>query len=222
MGAIGGKRNIIFLYVLSVLCMAVMYFYYVSPAEGKRDQIENDLLLVKSNFNDLQTKDAAKVAGKLGSKQLVELAQLRTRIPEQANTDSLLRDLRMLETVTKLQMTSYSLDSPAIAASHTPIEGDKVAKALYAPIHLETTVKGNYQQIYRLMEEIQTMPRLMTIDKLTLTAPTSAKVKLGEPNREMICTLTLTAYYAPELQAYLTASPAIEFAKPAGHSNPFN
>jgi len=224
MGEIGSKRNIIFLYILSVLCMAAMYLYFVSPALGKRDQVENDLLLARSSVDELQSNQAANAANKLGTKQLIDLAKLRTQIPEEANADSLLRDLRMLETVAKLQMTSYSLESSATAIIPAENEGEEAAaKPLYAPIHLETAVKGNYQQIYRLLAEIQTMPRLMTIDKLTLTAGSSTKVKLGEPNREINAALTLTAYYAPELQALLNnASSAIEFKKPTGHRNPFN
>jgi Tfp pilus assembly protein PilO len=221
--SLGSRRSILFLYLISALIMVVVYLYFVAPAEQKRDDILHDFALAKGTVNGMQSTISTKADRGTGSKLLIELAKLRVQIPEEANVDSLLRDFRMLETVTKLRMTSYSLESSAAQKISTAdSKADDMAKSLYVPIHLDTTVKGTYEQIYRLLQEIQTMPRLMTVEKLTLISPTSSKVKLNEPNREITCNLTLSAYYAPSLQNLIKTVSPLEYAKPAGHKNPFN
>jgi Tfp pilus assembly protein PilO len=229
--------------LFSILALAAAYFYVVSPMLSKKSAKAAESVQKHQELTALQQKLVT--LKPTGPKELVQLSQVRRKIPETDQVESLVRDLRMLETTSHMQLSSYTLDIPKVAAiivpaAATPSQSDATPAPTTAPaassgnatavspnvnalvqtIKFNQTVKGDYGQMIRFLEEIQTSERLMTIDKITFNMTTSPPVKMNVEKKQIVCTLSMNAYFSPGLQQFFKNKAPIYFSQTQGRVYP--
>lgn len=194
------------LFVIIALLAAGVYVWWIMPLQERRSDLKAQLEQKRKEFQLLT--DRPNTAQQSADRVRVELARVREAVPEEPYRDRLVQDLRMLESVTRLQFSDYnfqpvSTGSGSSASQTNGQENGRQSTALaVAQLQLKTSVKGEWAKIRRLLEEVQTMRRLVRIDRVELQADAAPPVKLNADKRSYTCQLTLSAYYAPDLKTY--------------------
>jgi hypothetical protein len=231
MGAFNSRRNLLFAAVVASLVLVMVYFNFVSPIREER--VSKEKLLAQKQKELEVLKKRTEGAAALSAEEQVNLAKARNRVPEVPDLEGLLRDVRMLETVSKIQLASYNFEvgkqaeqvgqTQAQAQGQTA-NGESAAAAasqsLALPIKLNTTTKGDYQQVHRFLEELQSTNRLMQIDKIAFAVKSTAPVKLNATRREITVNLSMVSYFAPGLLKFYKTPVPVHYNKPEGKSNP--
>ncbi|TVY10414.1 type II secretion system protein GspM [Paenibacillus cremeus] len=230
MGVFSSRRNQIFAAVVAALVLVMVYVNLVSPIRAERLSLERQLAQKQKELDALHKQSEG--ASALGAAEQVNLVKARTRVPEVPDVEGLIRSMRMLETVSKMQLASYNFEigkpeAPGKPQAPAPAAGSggeaapaAASLSLAVPIKLNTTAKGDYQQVHRFLEELQSSNRLMQVDKLSFAMKTSTPVKLESPRREIAVSLSLVSYYAPGLQKFYKTPLPVPFTKPEGRTNP--
>ncbi|MNC27834.1 hypothetical protein D3C75_760230 [compost metagenome] len=151
------------------------------------------------------------------------LDQVRSSVPEAPYVEELIRDFRMLEVTSGLNMDNYNIQITNTATAAAPKAGQAPAPAwstLALPIKMTATVKGEYPQIYRLLSELKTARRIIQVENINFTSQTSFPVKLNAPKQEITSTISFVAYYAPGLSQFYKQAIPTEYTQPAGRTNP--
>ncbi|WP_127587861.1 hypothetical protein [Paenibacillus koleovorans] len=247
MGVFTSKRNQIFGAVLLLLVLIMVYVNFVAPAMEASDSKKKLLAQKQKELQGLKSKAEGSTKG-LGAEDQVGLAQARSRVPEVPDVEGLLRDVRMLEVTSRMSLSGYNFeigkvsDAPKHAAATTAAaqsessngaadNGTNPAAAgapqapaanlsLAIPIKLNTSARGDYQQIYRFLDELQSSQRIMQVDKLSFSVKSAVPVKLNAPRKEITMNVSLVSYYAPGLQKFYKTPQPVEAAKPVGRTNP--
>jgi len=103
--------------------------------------------------------------------------------------------------------------------ANTQVSGQVSGNVL--PIQIQTSFVGTYAQIYQLLAELESLDRLIQVDKVTFNLKQDPLVQ-NAPEAPVTSNLTLTSYYSPTLQALLQKSYDIDFTAPKGRINPFS
>jgi Tfp pilus assembly protein PilO len=196
--------------LVSILALTITYFYVVSPMLSKKSAKEMEVVQKQQELTTLQQQ--LMKMNPTGSKEIVQLSQVRRKIPETDQVESLVRDMRMLET---MEVPNVVATPTSTATAVTPN-----ISALVQTIKFNQAVKGDYGQIIRFLEEIQTSERLMTIDKITFNMTTSPPVKINIDKKQIVCTLSINAYFSPGLQKFFKVKTPIYYNQPEGRVYP--
>ncbi|MDR6549542.1 hypothetical protein [Paenibacillus qinlingensis] len=232
MSMLNSTRNQVIVAVILALALVMVYMNFVSPLQSEKESKAKLLVQKKQELDSLNKRAAGGSA--VGAAEQISLSKARSRVPEVPDVEGLIREVRMLEVITKMSLASYNFEigkaadpvaAPASSAqpangSATPAATAAVMPSLAIPVKLNTTVKGDYQQIRRFLSELQTANRLMQVDKLTFAVKGAAPVKLNASKREITVNISLVSYYAPGLQKFFKAPLPVPYNKPAGKTNP--
>jgi hypothetical protein len=232
MSMLSSTRNQIIVAIILALALVMMYINFVSPLQSEKES-KAHLLIQKKQELDVLNKRASGGSA-IGAAEQVSLSKTRISVPEEPDIEGLIREIRMLEVITKMSLANYNFEigKAADLAIKAPVSTPAPAKgtttatsvapqtpSLAIPIKLNTTAKGDYQQIHRFLDELQTTNRLMQVDKLTFAVKGGAPVKLNALKREITVNVSLVSYYAPGLQKFFKAPLPVSYNKPAGKSN---
>ncbi|OCT14147.1 hypothetical protein A8709_25210 [Paenibacillus pectinilyticus] len=238
MNLLSSVRNQIIVAVILALALVMVYINFVSPLQNEKESKAKLLTQKKQELDALNKRATGGSA--LGAEEQVSLSKTRSRVPEVPDVEGLIRNVRMLEVITKMPLASYNFEIGKAADLVTPVASSTpqtspapasgsatattatqpAAPSLAIPIKLNTTAKGDYAQIHRFLEELQTTNRLMQVDKLTFAVKSGAPVKLNALKREITVNVSLVSYYAPGLQKFFSAPLPVSYTKPSGKSNP--
>lgn len=236
MSLLSSKRNQFIAAFILVLVLVMVYMNFVSPV--REESVTKSKLLVQKQKELEALNKRVDGAGALGAEEQVNLSKARSRVPEVPDIEGLIRDVRMLEVITKMPLASYNFEigkegaktaqpqpqpsaaSASGSASATNAQAQSLAQTLAIPIMLNTTAKGDYQQIYRFLDELQSSQRLMQVEKLTFAVKSAPPVKLNAAKREITVNVSLVSYYAPGMQKFFKAPLPVPYSQPGGKTNP--
>lgn len=230
MGILSSKRNQIIASVVLALVLVMVYINFIAPLKSERESKER-LLTQKRKELETLNKRSEGVSALAGAEQ-VNLSKTRSRIPDVPDIEGLIRDVRMLEVVSKMPLASYNFEigkaaeQPGQSQAQPAKAGDPATAAqaalqtLAIPIKLNTTARGDYQQIHRFLEELETSQRLLQVDKLSFAVKAAPPVKLNAAKREVTVNVSLVSYYAPGLQKFFKTPLPVLYSKPEGKTNP--
>lgn len=210
-----------FVLLLIPLAIVMVYTYAVKPVREERSEMRQELDKKTKTLHNLQAKLEGGTS--LGGADKVKLDQVRASLPEAPYIEELIRDFRMLEVVSGLKMESYNILVADAVAAGTVSAGQAQPPAwsiLTKPIKMSTTVKGSYPQIHRLLSELKTTKRMIQVETINFTASTGYPVKLNAPAKEITCTITFVAYYAPGLSKFYQQAVPTDYTQPPGRVNP--
>lgn len=194
-GLTRGKIAVVISVVVALL-FVMLYVNFINPLQKERKQLSATLENKQAELQRLTERLAA--VGQVTDKEKIQLAQVRHQIPEQPYPELLIRDIRMLEVISGLRVTNYMFLQGQ--AAQVTGENDILSKAV--PLQYTTNVTGEYNQLYRFLEELQTGPRLMQVNSITFNSEASVPVTVHRDKQELSANVTLTAYYVPDLKAW--------------------
>ncbi|HEX7057466.1 MAG TPA: GspMb/PilO family protein [Bacilli bacterium] len=232
MTLLSNKRNAIVVAIIFLLALVMVYVNFVQPARDQAAQKKRDLAAKTAMLQALTKQSAHKQEA--DPNNMLKLLQARARIPELPYEEELLRQLRMLEVVSGLQMSGYQLEignSPLANGSAKNAAGggstaDKAgqlsakAAALAVPIRISFSVSGDYDKLYRLLDETETANRLIQINQLTFNVQPPKQVQIHASKQTIKAQLSLTAYFAPGLAQYFREPLPVDYTPPAKRMNP--
>jgi hypothetical protein len=237
MSMLSSKRNQIIVAFILTLALVMVYINFISPLQSEKEMKASLLIQKKQELDALNKRTAG--GGAVGAAEQVNLSKTRVRVPESPDVEGLIREVRMLEVITKMPVASYNFEIGKVAemtikapastpqsstsptnASSATAPAAQTSLSLAIPIKLNTTAKGDYAQIHRFLDELQTTNRLMQVDKLTFAVKSGAPVKLNALKREITVNVSLVSYYAPGLQKFFKNPLQVPYTKPAGKMNP--
>lgn len=187
-------KRLFFILLLLLLIPVFIFVYAVRPAQEEASRLQAEQEYRHRMY--LESAEWAAVNQADHSSREVVLARIQRQIPERPYPDRILRDLRLLEVASGLQMKMYQINTEVQSAA-LPDELAPYAEV----ITITTAVEGTYQQIERMLEELETMNRLYTVDQVTLSTDAVSPIELGAEDKLITCLITLHAYYSSALQA---------------------
>jgi Tfp pilus assembly protein PilO len=245
MGEIRLKKMLVFLTVILLLLLAVGYVYLIQPISVQALDTERNWINKRQIVTALQAK-TTKVAETPDSDR-IKLEAVRRQVPEQPYIETIIRDLRRLEVVSSTQLKQYNIEVGTTSKVETNTQTSKAAvkdkpsekasdkisdktnertsekvNTNVIPIQIETSFVGTYDQIYQLFAEMESLDRLIQVDKMSFHLKQGPLVQINAPGEQIICNLSLVAYYSPVLQALLKKNNDIDYTSPNGRINPFN
>lgn len=242
MSVLNQNKAFAFIAVLLVLLFGALFVYVVQPLQEDRDAAAEQLARKKTELNALQQRAANEAKNESGV--YVKLDQVRRQIPEEPYEELLLRDLRLLETTSGIQMKSLAFQTAEqpISSNKTenrteiqsPRTGEEdvfrsvqsLASSPYAPYLYETTVAtefdGSYSRVRGLLEEAETMNRLWHVRNMTIKEKEPWKaVGIGHRDRAVTVKISFVAYSAPALLDFYKSPLEIDYRPPANQTMPF-
>ncbi|MGC5326611.1 type 4a pilus biogenesis protein PilO [Brevibacillus sp. SYSU BS000544] len=86
-------------------------------------------------------------------------------------------------------------------------------------VEMNLSIKGEYEEIYDFVSEIQGMSRYLRVDELSFA--TTAKDDFVIPKEtKMAATIRLTSYFAPQFKSLLNKLPPVDVNGPSGKWDP--
>lgn len=86
-------------------------------------------------------------------------------------------------------------------------------------ITISMKMKGDYEQIYRFVTELQKVSRYLRVDQLDFKTNQKDEFVIPKETR-MTATVKLTSYFAPQFEPYVGKLPVVQVEGPSGKENP--
>lgn len=207
MEGVNQKKILLYISFVFILLLLAVFMYLIRPNNTEIMNIEQSLKLKQDEYTALQNK--LLMQDDISDMSLVQVEASRRQVPEQPYLESLVRNLRQLEVMSQLQLKQYSF---VVGSTETAV----------IPINIETSFVGTYEQIFTLFTELESLDRLIHVDKLTFNVKQEPAIQLNAPEAPVIANATLTAYYSPSLQALKPRPNKIEYNEASERKNLFH
>jgi type IV pilus assembly protein PilO len=181
---LGIREILFFMVMLGVLGSA--YFLVFTKANARRDALRQDTILKQRELSDLHTAT-------MGVNDLNrEIDDLQSAIKF---FDSKLPAQREVDTILQ-QISQISTQAGLITRTVRPNKAEATANYSEEPIQL--TLAGSYEGFYQFLFDLEKLPRLTRVTQMKLT-------KNYDHEGQMTADVTLSIYFAPDLQSSATA-----------------
>lgn len=165
--------------------------FMVLPHARQRQQLVGDVLRLRTELN---APDQAPELIREIEASLEVLEEFRagrvTKIPEESDVAGLMQSISRTLSELRLDQRDITTNRPKALeyASSLPVS---------------VTLTGSFPRIFRALEKIETLPRLIRVDRLKISAPTSGNGSIdrtGEVRAEM----SVSTFFAPRSVADVT------------------
>lgn len=241
----GEKERQYFLLGFAVLFLLLVMFYnlYVTPVLTSGSEARNQLAQKKAELAILD-KQKGTQASKPMQERVKHIAEL---FPVQPYADELVKDLGSLQAISKVSLESASFDEqkemkatefakdfvqePSQEPQGSGSAKEKTMKVTrqeveaYLPqtpvrsMKIKLGIKGEYEDIYAFVSEVQQLSRYLRVDKLSFTKKEKSDFKISK-EKGLEATLEMTSYYAPQFASLLDKATFAPFEGPSGKWNP--
>lgn len=214
------SKVLLFVALLAILLPVLLYFLLVQPAIEKKSAQLAELERKQQQVEVLSQTLEARKAGSATDR--ASLGIVRRQIPEEPKPDSILRDLRLLEVTSGLQMEMYNIliEERDGSSSRTNTLPEEVA-SLVVPVKIATQIKGSFDQVNRLLKELETMNRLYFLESATFSTAVLPSVATNVKDKPIEGSLTFVTFYAPGLAEMMNTPIPADFLKLESRNNPF-
>ena len=94
--------------IILTLALVMVYINFVSPLQSEKESKAHLLIQKKQELDALNKRTSGGSA--IGAAEQVSLSQTRIRVPEVPDVEGLIREVRMLEVITKMPLASYNFE----------------------------------------------------------------------------------------------------------------
>ncbi len=190
-------KQTFFLSLILLLLLALLFMYWIKPKIELRFDRIDQLEEVKR-----QTADTNWRVKQMQQNGLVErfyIGATRRAVPEDARLPNLLHDARSLELISGIPFSTYDwkTDATPITVSAKTHLGSGNVQVI--PVMLQHTFKANYDQLEKLLQEIEDMPRLMQVKQMSIHTSSTNPVSINDSAKDLNVEMVIEAYYAPAL-----------------------
>jgi Tfp pilus assembly protein PilO len=94
-----------------------------------------------------------------------------------------------------------------------------VPDATLSTTEINMALKGEYEDIYKFVTELQSLSRYLRVDELTFTSPEKEEYTIPKDTK-LTATIKLTSYYVPQFDKIVDKLPPVQVEGPSGKWNP--
>jgi type IV pilus assembly protein PilO len=230
------RQTILLILMVCFLAGGGLYYFVILPLSGEQKQLQEELERERNFLTALQKASKEKVTE--SGKQLPPDYQYK--IPEAPYLEQLMLDMTRVETISGVDMEGIGLsDSAQQEGAANPQEKQQIqfqpignadaaqSKAISGleRVSISTKLKGNYEQIHRFFTEVLSLPRIIRVEQVKVSASGDQFIYLkpqDDKRREINVEVTLSAYYMPALKPFFPQPLPIIVPPPANRTNPFH
>ncbi|WP_040952333.1 hypothetical protein [Gorillibacterium massiliense] len=172
MGGILSKRGLLFIAVVLLLGLAALYMNVLSPTLQEKKDKEALLASTQRELQQLRVQVAQKENKGMADADQEAIAKVRAQIPETPRLEDLLKDLHMLESVSRMQLKNYSFE----------LEKDMVIPTSSSASTTSTASSDSATAQASMVSASPTPTPTKTSDENTVTTDDSAASKSLETN----------------------------------------
>lgn len=220
MDKVGKGKLAVFFIILILLIALLVYVNLTRPAMDKAKQLADQLSAKQERLQALT--DAIHSGDESVHRLLFLNHAIRNQVPERPYEDLILRDLRLFEVTSGMQMDFYQIESSEerLAVANGVVELSETG--LFGAINVSTSLEGTYDQMARMLEEIETMNRLYHVEQITMEADKEERIGIVTLNNQDIpikTNLMMRTYYLPTLQSEFAEPLERDYAPPGGREH---
>lgn len=142
-----------------VVCGLVTFYVLHSPPAGQLEVDHGQQLPASSAGDELpEVRSALRQADKELKRGQAYARELRERIPEGPNEAEFLKQLSRAAEASGLRIQDYR-------------RGNSAVKESYSSLRINLTCSARYVELCRFLEQLDELPRILTIEKLTISTP---------------------------------------------------
>ncbi len=161
-------RLVLVMVVVAVLMIALWFTQLLGPEKSSYSSAKKDLAQLQQQRSELQSKvDMLSNLNKAKLKKGVEA--LTAAIPSGANLDTFFHNVQDAASQSGVTLTAVAPAPPAAAATSSAATGISPAPAGVTSISVTINLSGGYGQTSTFIDKLDTMPRLVIIDSLSVT-----------------------------------------------------
>lgn len=202
----------------------LLYIYLAMPAMSanaeKKVELEQEITKYTAMIEEVENLVTTQ------PRDIIHMAQLRRQIPEAPYIDLIIRDLRLLEVTSGMQMPSYNINVSEVSlltqkkelANPTAISDQ--ASALVNQVKITTNMTGSYAQIHRMLEEVESMNRIVQVENISFSTETMPMISVNMPDKPIHCSVTFVTFFSPGLKQHFNDQWEPQYELPAQRSNP--
>lgn len=179
-------RNVVLLgIVLLFVILLAFYAWVLHPLTKQSDQYDAQLSQIQQEYNLIQTK----IAQLKGSQPNEQQQAVQAAIPATVASEKLLLQLQQVD------QSSYARITDVEFVNIDPNNsGDIAAEDLgvnVGQIRMNAEIEGGYAEIREWMNQLQKLPRLITVDSFSFQQPYTP----GKSGTILTANVSFTAYY---------------------------
>ncbi|MFP4355763.1 MAG: type 4a pilus biogenesis protein PilO [Phycisphaerae bacterium] len=168
-----GLRELVFFLLLLGIPAATWWFVF-KPNEAKAAQMEKDINAKAHNLEQVSKASANIEKLEAEIKTLASAMEyFRGKLPNQRQIPAILQEISVLVEQNELKLVSIS-----------PVASSAVIKYAqddhYAEQAIEVKLQGDYMAFYAFLQDLETLPRITRIQKLTIEGATLTEAKQAE------------------------------------------
>jgi hypothetical protein len=183
--------------IIAILLVILFAIYLLIPAIVAQSEAKQTL---QSKLRELEDKKLrVQNFTQFGPQEQFELATIRKKLPESANLELALRELRSIEQLTGVQFSNYQFSPPADGSEAivTGVNGN-----VLVPLEASFSFRAKKTQLDVLLRELEETERFFHVSQLSLTSNANIPVSTTTSDDEMSCSMTLKMYYIPSLASF--------------------
>jgi len=232
------KEKMIVSAVLLLLVVVVAYaqFGLLYPLKSEL-KLKEQQLATEQKLLDIMIEKKSNNPEKVTTK---ETSDIQMKIPVKPRQEQFILDIEKAETISNSQILSMSFikDAEAIvetvAENPPPAESDSANQDTTEPNVESPSITGlkklsaslsvkspSYEELEKFIETLESLKRIVVVEAINYTGGEEI-TSLDQEISEISYTLTISAYYLPELEDLIAELPKIDAPAPANKDNPLS
>jgi len=238
------KKELILLLCSLLLIISVFvggYFLFLKPKQQEISSKQSQLATEEQLLAAIQTR-----SGGTNQPSAESVAELQKKVPVKQQLEQLILDLNKAEVLSNSLITSMNFSEGEVVLNpednqpeeqegidetqQTESQGAEESEQQVESTPLPEGVKKlninlnvaspNYYDLMEFLETVESLNRLVVIESVSF-AGNAELTNVEQENQDLTYSLTLAAFYMPELEDLQDQLPELEVPAPSNKTNPF-
>ncbi|WBL13991.1 pilus assembly protein PilO [Sutcliffiella sp. NC1] len=214
--------------VVAALLLAILLFYYAlySPKQVELNSLQSQLQVEEQLLQVLEEQERNILANLLDS-----TVELQRKVPVAPFVEQMILELEKAETISGALITNTTFGEEAVTTSTLDeyVQSEELAEELpgiplpegLKKLTMNLTVQAEtYEDLKAFLSEVENLTRITQIESVTFSG-TPEVTSLEQEASTLTFSVSLSAFYHPELQDLIEDLPPIFVPEPSNKSNPF-
>lgn len=209
------RMLLLFSVLLVILVIVGSYFFYIVPknqeVSAKEVQLESEkqlLLTLQSQANERKAPSAASVA------------ELQKKVPVKKQLELLILDLNKAEVVANSHISNMTFNEGTVSAPAAEESAENFPEGIKKLTVNLSVASPSYRDLMSFLQTLEALNRRVVIENVSFSGG-SELTSIQQEKQEFTYSLTLSAFYMPELGDLEGQLPELKAPSPSNKRNPF-